>query len=253
MFSVMNSEQYDPNDSGLWYLGTFGPSFGGPGWNGAYEWLSEQDSEDPFSDRPAFVSWWDYGFQALASGGHPTVADNFQSGIPSSGAMLLSSGQEDTLSMFITTLAFGDRKLNGIDFGEDFITELGSELSQNQIQEFQAILSNEDRVFLETRSMAVVAEYGEVQMLKGNPLDENGLPMVEEGHMFIIIKEGEQFEEPTANESEARTLFNNARGSGLNSEYQILDFEDAEHYNVGGYLYTRDIICLLYTSDAADE
>ena len=155
--------------------------------------------------------------------------------------------------MFITTLAFGDRKLNGIDFGEDFITELGSELSQNQIQEFQAILSNEDRVFLETRSMAVVAEYGEVQMLKGNPLDENGLPMVEEGHMFIIIKEGEQFEEPTANESEARTLFNNARGSGLNSEYQILDFEDAEHYNVGGYLYTRDIICLLYTSDAADE
>ena len=129
MFSVMNSEQYDPNDSGLWYLGTFGPSFGGPGWNGAYEWLSEQDSEDPFSDRPAFVSWRDYGFQALASGGHPTVADNFQSGIPSSGAMLLSSGQEDTLSMFITTLAFGDRKLNGIDFGEDFITELGSELS----------------------------------------------------------------------------------------------------------------------------
>ena len=242
LFSVMNSEQYDPNDSGLWYLGTFGPSFGGPGWNGAYEWLSEQDSEDPFSDRPAFVSWWDYGFQALASGGHPTVADNFQSGIPSSGAMLLSSGQEDTLSMFITTLAFGDRKLNGIDFGEDFITELGSELSQDQIQEFQAILSNEDRVFLETRSMAVVAEYGEVQMLKGNPLDETGLPMVEEGHMFIVIKEGEQFEEPTANESEARTLFNNARGSGLNSEYEILDFEDAKHYNVGGYLYTRDII-----------
>ena len=28
----------------------------------------------------------------------------------------------------------------------------------------------------------------------------------------------------------------------MNSEYEILDFEDAEHYNVGGYLYTRDII-----------
>ena len=94
LFSVMNSEQYDPSESGLWYLGTFGPSFGGQGWNDAYEWLSEQDSDVPFSERPAFVSWWDYGFQALASGDHPTVADNFQSGIPNSGAMLLSSGQK---------------------------------------------------------------------------------------------------------------------------------------------------------------
>ena len=65
LFSVMNSEQYDPSESGLWYLGTFGPSFGGQGWNEAYEWLSEQDSDVPFSERPAFVSWWDYGFQPL--------------------------------------------------------------------------------------------------------------------------------------------------------------------------------------------
>ena len=28
----------------------------------------------------------------------------------------------------------------------------------------------------------------------------------------------------------------------MNSEYEILDFEDAKHYNIGGYLYTRDII-----------
>ncbi|GIS03481.1 MAG: hypothetical protein CM15mP105_2380 [Methanobacteriota archaeon] len=111
LFSVMNSEQYDPSESGLWYLGTFGPSFGGQGWNDAYQWLSEQDSDVPFSERPAFVSWWDYGFQALASGDHPTVADNFQSGIPNSGAMLLSSGQEDTLSLFISTLAFGEGKV----------------------------------------------------------------------------------------------------------------------------------------------
>ena len=243
LFSVMNSEQYDPSESGLWYMGTFGPSFGGQGWNEAYEWLSEQDKNDPFSERPAFVSWWDYGFQALASGDHPTVADNFQSGIPSSGAMLLSSGQEDTISLFISTLAFGDKKLNGgANLGSDFLAALGPELSEEQINEFQDILSNRDLEFLEKRSMAVVAEYDEVQMLKGNPLDDNGMPMIDAGHMFLVIKEGQQYEEPTANLSEARTLFNNARGSGLNSEYEILDFQDAEHYNVGGYLYTRDII-----------
>ena len=242
LFSVMNSEQYDPSESGLWYMGTFGPSFGGQGWNEAYEWLSEQDSDVPFSERPAFVSWWDYGFQALASGDHPTVADNFQSGIPNSGAMLLSSGQEGTLSLFISTLAFADRKLNGMELGTDFLSALEPELSEEQIQEFQAILSNVDREFLETRSLAVIAEYDEVRLLKGNPLDDNGMPMVDLGPMYIVTKEGKQFEEPTANESEARTLFNNARGSGLNSEYEILDFEEAKHYSVGGYLYTRDII-----------
>ena len=242
LFSIMNSEQYDPSESGLWYLGTFGPSFGGQGWNEAYEWLSEQDSDVPFSERPAFVSWWDYGFQALASGDHPTVSDNFQSGIPNSGAMLLSTGQEDTLSLFISTLAFGDRNLNGMKLGADFLAALEPELTEEQIQEFQSILSNDDREFLEKRSLAVVAEYDEVRMLKGNPLDANGIPSVDSGPIFIVVKEGERFEEPTANESEARTLFNNARGSGLNSEYEILDFEEAKHYDVGGYLYTRDII-----------
>ena len=109
LFSVMNSNPYEPFETGHWYMGTFGPSFNTQGWNEAYDWLSKQDNSTPFSQRPAFVSWWDYGFQALTSGQHPTVADNFQSGIPNSGAMLLSAGQEDTLSLFIATLALGDR------------------------------------------------------------------------------------------------------------------------------------------------
>ena len=105
-FSLLDDEEYDP-ESGLRYMGTFGPGFNGADWNDAYRWLSEQDSEQGFSQRPAFVSWWDYGFQALAQGQHPTVADNFQSGIPHSGGMLLSQGQEDTLALFIATLAQG--------------------------------------------------------------------------------------------------------------------------------------------------
>ena len=94
-------------------MGTFGPGFNSGSWNLAYDWLSEQDTDMSFSERPAFVSWWDYGFQALAQGQHPTVADNFQSGIPNSGGMLLSNSQEDTLALFITTLAQGDRRYNG--------------------------------------------------------------------------------------------------------------------------------------------
>ena len=93
-----------------WYMGTFGPGFNGAGWNEAYDWLESQDSDVTFSERPAFVSWWDYGFQALAQGQHPTVADNFQSGIPAAGNMLLANGEEDTIALFIITLAEGDMR-----------------------------------------------------------------------------------------------------------------------------------------------
>ena len=143
--SLLDSSSYNPTancGNGCWYMGTFGPGFNGGGWNMAYEWLSEQDSDEKFGERPAFVSWWDYGFQALDSGEHPTVADNFQSGIPHSGGMLLSSGQEDTLAMFITTLAQGDRKYSGDgQFGDDFTEVIQNHLSAQQIQEFQDILS----------------------------------------------------------------------------------------------------------------
>ncbi|GIT41452.1 MAG: hypothetical protein Ct9H300mP10_04620 [Methanobacteriota archaeon] len=92
---MLKSESYNP-DSEMWYMGTFGPGFNSGAWNLAYDWLSEQDSEMSFSERPAFVSWWDYGFQALAQGQHPTVADNFQSGYPTAEGKLLSNSQEDT-------------------------------------------------------------------------------------------------------------------------------------------------------------
>ena len=240
LFSVMNSDAYDQSDSGLWYMGTFGPSFNSQGWNEAYDWLSHQDSETPFSDRPAFVSWWDYGFQALASGQHPTVADNFQSGIPNSGAMLLSGGQEDTLSLFITTLAMGDKSING-QLGESFLTVLQETMSEEQVQEFEAITSNNNKEFVKDRLMAVVAEYGDADLLMGNSLDSNGLTCVESClDTYVVLVNGEQFGESTTNSSEAMTLFDQARGSS--SAFELAEFDDASHYDMAGYRYTRDII-----------
>ena len=213
LFSVMNSEPYDQSDSGLWYMGTFGPSFNSQGWNEAYEWLSQQDTETPFSERPTFVSWWDYGFQALVSGQHPTVADNFQSGIPNSGAMLLSGGQEDTLSLFITTLAMGDKSING-QLGDSFISVLNNTMSEDQVKEFEAITSNNNKEFLQHRLMAVVAEYGGAELLQGNPLDSNGLTCVDPClDTYVVLVNGEQFGESTTNSTEAMSLFD--QGSWL--------------------------------------
>ena len=236
LFSIMNSDPYDPAESGLWYMGTFGPSFNSQGWNQAYDWLSKQDSDLEFSQRPAFVSWWDYGFQALSSGQHPTVADNFQSGIPNSGALLLSAGQEDTLSLFIATLAMGDRKINGGGLTDDFISVIDDHMNPDQVVEFEEIITNNDLDFLRDRAMSLVAEYGNTELLKGRMLDEKGIPLDDE--FWLVVKDGETFGEATTNRSQALSSFDEARGSS--SSYDLNE-ENPTHYDLAGYRYTNDL------------
>ena len=207
-FSLLNSENYDAN-SDLWYMGTFGPGFNSGSWNLAYEWLSEQDTDVSFSERPAFVSWWDYGFQALSQGEHPTVADNFQSGIPNSGAMLLSASQEDTLSLFITTLAQGDRRSTDVSgFTDEFKTLLlDNHMTNEQYQEFDTIMRlgmGDSDIVLE-RSMSVVAVDGQYELLTGYDLQSNGLPTSDE--VWIILEDGEIISEQIFDEDSACLLY----------------------------------------------
>ncbi len=82
-------------------------------WIDAFEWLNEQDSEIPEElDRPAFISWWDYGFYEVATGGHPTVADNFQDGIPPAGNFHTATSEEEAVTVWIVRLLEGIKKDN---------------------------------------------------------------------------------------------------------------------------------------------
>ncbi len=63
--------------------------------------------------RPAFISWWDYGFQAVAQGLHPTVADNFQNGIDPSGNFLLSQNESLAIGILTTTLLSAEAEKTG--------------------------------------------------------------------------------------------------------------------------------------------
>ena len=234
--SVLKSESYNP-DSEMWYMGTFGPGFNSGAWNLAYDWLSEQDSEMSFSERPAFVSWWDYGFQALAQGQHPTVADNFQSGIPNSGGMLLSNSQEDTLSLFITTLAQGDRRYNGGDgFTEAFRAAISEHMSESQVSEYDDILSLGvgNQGFVLDRSMAVLATDDKTELLRGHFLGPDGIPDDEE--VWIVMIGGIQMGNSTTNETEAMELYNATRLN--NAMFDI----DTTHYLIDDYRYTSDLI-----------
>ena len=142
----MDSSAY----TGNWYLGSFGSGFNDEGWNKAYDWLADQGSQMPYSERPAFVSWWDYGFQALDTGEHPSVSDNFQSGIPATGNMLLARSQTDLVSMFIWQLATGDLRYNQINTGDYQLTNgfsnvvENSDMSLEQFELFVTIQEEQD-------------------------------------------------------------------------------------------------------------
>ncbi|MGI0150326.1 MAG: carboxypeptidase regulatory-like domain-containing protein, partial [Thermoplasmata archaeon] len=69
-----------------------------------YNWLATQDTNLPLYQRPALVSWWDYGFQTLGEGDHPVVADNFQDGIDPSGAFLLSQNESEAIAVLTVEL-----------------------------------------------------------------------------------------------------------------------------------------------------
>jgi len=79
-----------------------------------YNWLAQQDTATPPSQRPAFVSWWDYGFQAIAQGDHPSVADNFQNGIDPAGQFLLSQNESQAIGVLITTLLQAEQVSSGL-------------------------------------------------------------------------------------------------------------------------------------------
>lgn len=82
-------------------------------WVHAFQWLYEQnkDIENPL-DRPAVISWWDYGFYEVAIGKHPTVADNFQDGIPPAGNFLTATSEKDGIAVFAIRLIEGDLAKN---------------------------------------------------------------------------------------------------------------------------------------------
>ena len=68
----------------------------------SFQWLATQNANESIQDKPAYVSWWDYGFQELQEGQHPTVSDDFQQGIASAGQMLLAENQSQEISLFIS-------------------------------------------------------------------------------------------------------------------------------------------------------
>ncbi|MEW5937662.1 MAG: STT3 domain-containing protein, partial [Candidatus Thermoplasmatota archaeon] len=115
LYQVMPSptapEGYDAQNGSMWYLGGFGYSLplNNRYWPAGYDWLATQDAGIyPFHERPGFLSWWDYGFEVVNEGAHPTVADNFLNGHQLAGNFLMAQNETNAIALFCVRLLESD-------------------------------------------------------------------------------------------------------------------------------------------------
>ena len=110
--------QLNTTDPASYYFGAAGGELDTPNQydSAAYNWLAQQDTNLQPQDRPAFVSWWDYGFQAIDQGDHPSVADNFQHGIDPAGQFLLAQNESLAIGVLTTTLLQAEQRATGLPY-----------------------------------------------------------------------------------------------------------------------------------------
>jgi len=113
-------------------------------WVAAYAWLNKQDINiADSSKRPGYIAWWDYGFYEVAVGGHPTVADNFQDGIPPAANFHTAKSEKEGIAVWIVRLLEGNRKdNNGVAFSDSVITALQKSLGNNNTTKITSWMLN---------------------------------------------------------------------------------------------------------------
>ncbi len=113
IYDAMPSVFRPANYTSPWYIGAFGsylPLSTDP-LTRAETWLSEQNTNLSMADRPALLSWWDYGFQTIEQGQHPVVADNFQDGYQVAGQFLLAQNESQDIALLIARVLDGNQQV----------------------------------------------------------------------------------------------------------------------------------------------
>ncbi|MEW6069205.1 MAG: carboxypeptidase regulatory-like domain-containing protein [Candidatus Thermoplasmatota archaeon] len=128
---------------GLQYLGTHGQSYLAGYWFDGLKWLSTQDKDLAIEKRPAFIAWWDYGFQCVQDGKHPTIADNFQNGIPPAGNFITAQNETRAIVIFITRILHAQYSREG-KLSDKVKATLGKYLGEENATELENIITNPD-------------------------------------------------------------------------------------------------------------
>ena len=115
-------------------------------WVNAFSWLADQDTDinNPV-DRPAFISWWDYGFYGSAISGHPMVADNFQDGIPPAANFHISTSEKEAVSIWAIRLLEGNVEENNGKLDSSVVAALETYLDANDSEDLVYWVENPEQ------------------------------------------------------------------------------------------------------------
>ncbi len=105
-------------------------------------WFSTQQSNLPISERPAYVNWWDYGFQELYQGQHPTVADDFQQAYQIAGQILLSTNESQIIALMTSRLVQASFIDNSGHYSPALRSAMSEYLSNNELNLIEQIYNN---------------------------------------------------------------------------------------------------------------
>lgn len=114
--SILRPPGYVNNASNLFYFGGFGYSLESPNtyFPAAWAYLDNLTANTiPFSARPAYLSWWDYGSEVVTFAQVPAVADDFQQGYHLASAFLFSENETQAISLLSARLIYGSFVTNG--------------------------------------------------------------------------------------------------------------------------------------------
>jgi len=79
-------------------------------WSDACKWLANQDTDiEKPEDRPGIISWWDYGFYIVSMGEHPSVAENYQHGIPCAANFHTALSEKEATAILVIRLMEGEK------------------------------------------------------------------------------------------------------------------------------------------------
>ncbi len=214
-------------------------------WVDAFAWLNDQDTEIEMpGERPAFISWWDYGFYGVAVGGHPVVADNFQDGIPPAANFHTAKSEIGAVGVWIVRLLQGHIKENNGKISTDVVDKLKNHLGENNTNDVVRWIEN-------------AAESPSYHTPIGEEYDE------ELSKQHIV---GEQYADNAAYH-DITNLFNDTlddegitvlyhdvqEATGLSIRYYGVEGYDEQIFNIFGFLADKSLILLGASEDEFTE
>ncbi|MBS3777845.1 MAG: hypothetical protein KGY50_00965, partial [Candidatus Thermoplasmatota archaeon] len=224
--------------------GAFGSSFGKEQyWVDAYQWFATQDTEitNP-NDRPAYISWWDYGFYEVAVGGHPTVADNFQDGIPPAANFHTAATEQDAVSVWIIRLLEGEARDGTIDSSVKDV--LNSYLDENDANDFVSWL--EEPTTSPSYGDPIAPEYGK-EFSKEYPVGQ-------QWPENAVYHDGMDLLTNRLTDENLTMLYRDIQDvTGNSIRYYGVEGYDRQIFNIFGFLADRSLLLVAGEGDYSPE